>query len=288
MRNSNIDFPFYFNDNSNFKSLDVETTSFVKYSHNNEDIQDILLKIHQPFLLFVRQGKVILSTKKKTRTVNSQEFILVNKGHYVMSESLSENRQFDALLFFINPYFERVLEEKKSEIVKIFNSDLDVFPIKVNQYVKNYLQSFLTLFDDANILLEDADFLKIKAEEFLFYLEKNLFVKLQDKLEKPIAIENDRLKRIVESKWQNHTIKQLAFLVSMSESKFKRKFKEVYKETPGTWIRLNKLKKAKHRLKHTTDKIYLIAIELGFKDEKYFSKLFKKTYGLTPQDFRKG
>jgi len=287
MKNSNIDFPYYFEENKKFKSLDVETTSFVKYTHNNAEIQNILLKIHQPFLLFVRKGQVIFSTKNKTRVVSSKELILVNKGHYIMSENLSEKKEFDALLFFVNPYFIKVLEEKNSEIVKIFKSNLDLLSLKVNNYVESYIQTFLSLFDDENSLLKSENYLKLKANEFLFYLEQNMFIDVESKLKKPETIENERLKKVIENKWEKHSIKQLAFLVCMSESKFKRKFKEVYNETPGKWIREKKLLKAKDRLLNTNDKIYLIAIELGFKDEKYFSKLFKITYGITPNDYRK-
>jgi len=286
MRNSNIDFPFYFKENQKFKKLEVESTSFVKYSHNNAEIQDILLKIHQPFLLFVRKGQVILSTKDKVRNVYPEEFVLINKGHYVMSEYLSEKKEFEALLFFINPYFISVLEENKSDILNILNSNLDVIPLNVNMYVKNYIQTFFTLFDNQNTLVESNDFLKIKAQEFLFYLEKNMFIELPNNLESYDVTENERLKKIIENKWEDHNIKELAFLVHMSESKFKRKFKEVFNQTPGTWIRLKKLQKAQNRLISTDDKIYLIAMDLGFKDEKYFSKLFKKNYGLSPNDYR--
>ncbi|MCL6459470.1 MAG: AraC family transcriptional regulator, partial [Gorillibacterium sp.] len=33
--------------------------------------------------------------------------------------------------------------------------------------------------------------------------------------------------------------------------------------------------------------VYQIAMQKGYKDEKYFSKLFRSQYGLNPSDYRK-
>ncbi|WP_372661356.1 response regulator [Cohnella sp.] len=48
-----------------------------------------------------------------------------------------------------------------------------------------------------------------------------------------------------------------------------------------------KIEKAKKLLKETNDKISTIAEDLGYMHFSYFAKLFKKTAGLTPQEYRK-
>lgn len=286
MKNSKIDFPYYFEGNQKFKSIDIESKAFVQYSHNNNQIQDILLKIHQPFILYVKQGTVILSCKNKVWHVQPNESVIINRGQYIMSEDLSEQDNFDALLFFMNPHFITHLEEKNSDIVEIFRSDIDVFPLRVNSYIKNYIQTFSLLFEEQSSLLNEDDFLELKSKEFLYYLEKNSLEKFDDMYKAAVDDENEKLKEVVENKWNEHSVKELAFLACMSESKFKRRFQELYNSTPGTWIRTKKLQEAKNRLTHTDIKIYLLADDLGFKDAKYFSKLFKETYGLSPAEYR--
>ncbi len=39
-------------------------------------------------------------------------------------------------------------------------------------------------------------------------------------------------------------------------------------------------------LRDSKNKIYTISNSVGFQDEKYFSKQFKRYYGATPKDYR--
>lgn len=48
-----------------------------------------------------------------------------------------------------------------------------------------------------------------------------------------------------------------------------------------------KLSKAERLLKETSFPIVEISKMLGFKDDSYFNKIFKKIYGITPLEFRK-
>ena len=55
----------------------------------------------------------------------------------------------------------------------------------------------------------------------------------------------------------------------------------------GRYLNLVRCAEAKRFLKNTNWKLYSIALEIGFKDEKYFIKVFKKVNGLSPNNFRK-
>lgn len=49
-----------------------------------------------------------------------------------------------------------------------------------------------------------------------------------------------------------------------------------------------RMEKAAFWLKQTNKKIYEITSDLGFQNPQYFSKLFRKHFGITPQEFRDG
>ena len=53
------------------------------------------------------------------------------------------------------------------------------------------------------------------------------------------------------------------------------------------YIQKCRLQKAKKDLTETDRSIAQISEDLGFSTPKYFSVLFKSTYGITPKDFRK-
>lgn len=52
------------------------------------------------------------------------------------------------------------------------------------------------------------------------------------------------------------------------------------------WIHEQLMLEARRRLYHTDETIKEIAHGLGYEDHAYFSRLFRKKTGLTPQQFR--
>ncbi|MFC4597255.1 response regulator transcription factor [Cohnella hongkongensis] len=57
-------------------------------------------------------------------------------------------------------------------------------------------------------------------------------------------------------------------------------------ENLSEYIARLKMEKAAHLLTSSTGKIYEIALQLGYMNPNYFIKVFKKYYGLTPQEYR--
>lgn len=51
-------------------------------------------------------------------------------------------------------------------------------------------------------------------------------------------------------------------------------------------VRLSKAK-AKAMLEHETLRVYKIAEAVGYQDVKYFNRVFKKEFGMTPEEYRK-
>lgn len=47
-----------------------------------------------------------------------------------------------------------------------------------------------------------------------------------------------------------------------------------------------RINQAKQWLLESDEKMYSIALKLGYQDEIYFSKLFKKNVGMTPAEYR--
>lgn len=67
-------------------------------------------------------------------------------------------------------------------------------------------------------------------------------------------------------------------------------FSRVFKETVGVnfikYRQNHKMRYAEYLLDHTHFRLYEIAEKLHYEDERYFSRVFKKHYGLTPKEWR--
>ena len=80
-------------------------------------------------------------------------------------------------------------------------------------------------------------------------------------------------------------ISDLAAECGMSESTFRREFHRYAGISPKQYILDRKINKAKQMLRSGDYPIKEICLILGFYDDAYFSKLFKKTTGLTPMQY---
>jgi AraC-like DNA-binding protein len=80
---------------------------------------------------------------------------------------------------------------------------------------------------------------------------------------------------------------QLAKIANVSETRFRRLFKNVMEMTPGRYIITIRLNAARRLLATTDMLISDIATQVGFWDQSHFVKTFKRERGLTPSEYRK-
>jgi AraC-like DNA-binding protein len=72
----------------------------------------------------------------------------------------------------------------------------------------------------------------------------------------------------------------------MPESSFTRQFRKSVGTSPIAWLRYERIKQAKRRLVDSDDAIKEVARQVGYSDQYFFSKDFKKMTKLTPTQFR--
>lgn len=79
---------------------------------------------------------------------------------------------------------------------------------------------------------------------------------------------------------------ELAQIAGMSESHFSRQFKAAIGTSPIDWLRRERINQAKRRLIESDDPVKEIARQVGYADQFFFSKDFKRMTKLTPTQFR--
>jgi two-component system response regulator YesN len=83
------------------------------------------------------------------------------------------------------------------------------------------------------------------------------------------------------------SLEKLSNLFFFSREHISRKFKQETGLPLSKYMTKLRIQRAKQWLEDTEETIYSISLLLGYQDEKYFSKLFKKVVGLTPFEYRK-
>lgn len=84
------------------------------------------------------------------------------------------------------------------------------------------------------------------------------------------------------------SVAQAAALVAMSGPQFMKTFKRVAGMTLVAYLNHVRLAHGARLLRETSQTIAEIAGAVGFSDQSYFDKRFKRAFGLTPKEFRLG
>ena len=84
----------------------------------------------------------------------------------------------------------------------------------------------------------------------------------------------------------NLSVDRLCLEMAMSHSQLYRKLTALTGYSPNKFIRYIRLSKAKSLLVETDTPVNLIAYDTGFNDSDYFSRAFRKEFGMTPKEFR--
>lgn len=79
---------------------------------------------------------------------------------------------------------------------------------------------------------------------------------------------------------------EIAQMVNMSGSYFSQCFKQYVGQTYTDYVRDIRIERAKEYLRSTTRTIQWIAEQIGYSDEKYFSRLFREHAGILPSEYR--
>jgi AraC-like DNA-binding protein len=82
------------------------------------------------------------------------------------------------------------------------------------------------------------------------------------------------------------TVPNLASMAGLSESHFRRSFKQCFGLAPQEFILQQRLRRAAKFLTETNRPISQIALDCGFGDQSHFSRQFGKFFGETPRSYR--
>ena len=240
-------------------------------------------------LLYTVKGKATLYRSDKKYSLETDDGLMIKCGHYFnhwnKNADASKN---EAVAVHLYPDLIRHVYE--GELPDFMNSDpneqaIAVAPLFKNSFVKAYIDSLLPYFDSPSLI--DEEFMVLKVREMLsmlYKMDSNNIRSLLHDMFNPLAYD---FKKIVKAHiYEDLSIEELAHICNLSLSSFKRKFKEVFSNSPAAYIKSRRLEKAARLLRVDEKRIADIAFDCGFSSVDVFSRSFKKEYGMTPTAYK--
>lgn len=227
-------------------------------------------------LIYVHSGMITINNEKKD--------IIMDRNHYVIyrpfqPQKYSYNACPDSEIYWLHfngVFAERILDElglgfyneikPNGMLPELFRSILDELKRKRRNYKNACNYHFLMILDI-----------------------------LSNNSKKPVkSVSNDKKRAIknmlitIESNIGDYyNTAQLAELCNYAPSTFIKIFKQVTGVPPITYLNDKKLENAAYLLSETDYSVSDISDMQGFRNQFYFSKLFKQKYGVAPLQYRK-
>ena len=264
-------------------------------SHQN-DLTEI--EHHHDFveIVFITKGKGIQVISNNEYEVSEGDIFILQgfQNHYFKDAGKAEmiNVMFDPVkspglvsdeiktidgysaLFILEPryrnrmHFKNMLHLNRVDLAK-------------SEYVLNGMLHELALKEPGYEL-----FLRLKLEEIILFLSRK-YSQISIPKAKSLVRIGKAIHFIETNLYNNIYIQQLADLSFMSIRNFQRIFKEATGLSPNDYLLELRIQHASKLLTETDSAIYSVSEQVGISDWFYFSKAFKKKFGVSPLAYRK-
>lgn len=189
----------------------------------------------------------------------------------------------------IQESMEKILGISKENLKEYYNKiskRKEILVIKTNSLITSHVNEIHRLIITDNIELIKLRTIELLLEEMNYY---DAFFMRKKKYHARNLIEKiERIKILIDEEYnQDFTIKYLSERENISITSLKTCFKEIYGSSIYAYKKQCRMEKSKQLLLKTDLRVYQIAHQVGYLGTEKYTQAFKKTYGLTPTDYRK-
>lgn len=249
-----------------------------------EEIPESVQRIRENYLYGIRMGYREILTEEKIKNISMEEF------KYPVN---LENRMQTAICS------ESSMELKKEcENFLNYTREMKCSPRYIRKTYKKMLAFLENVCHEVNPqayrLLQNQDLEHLASEkltsgelESCFQKAVEMILESKDKKE---DIRNYAIRRAInfirEHYSENISLDMLADRLEITPEYLSTLFNKEVGINFSTFLKRFRISQAKRLLKGTDEKIYSIALQVGYNDPKYFNRVFKEEMGISPGDYR--
>ena len=282
-----INFPEHLFDNNYTDTPDLQIANYEAYKLVSKN----KINLNKNVFSFLLDGQKDIHFSQDIVSIDHTQALLLASGNFLTTELVGAN-SYSCLLFFfsqknINDF---LLKYGHLSNPKDFNKTATSSPyflIQKDNFIIHFINSIQQIYGLNQTISQKI--LELKFEEIMLYLAdkygQSFFVYLHSLL---INERELSFKMVVEKNlYTSLNIDEVAFLCNMSLSTFKRKFTQLYQESPGKWFQLKRLNKAKKLLLNNEATPSEIYMDFGYDSLSNFSTAFKNEFGYSPKNMMK-
>ena len=282
-----INFPEHLFDNNYTDTPDLQIANYEAYKLVSKN----KINLNKNVFSFLLDGQKDIHFSNDIVSIDHTQALLLASGNFLTTEIVGAN-SYSCLLFFFS---QKNIKDFLLKYGHLFNpNDLNkaaasspYFLIKKDNFIIHFINSIQQIYGLNQTISQKI--LELKFEEIMLYLAdkygQSFFVYLHSLL---INERELSFKMVIEKNlYTSLNIDEVAFLCNMSLSTFKRKFIQLYQESPGKWFQLKRLNKAKKLLLNNEATPSEIYMDFGYDSLSNFSTAFKNEFGYSPKNMMK-
>lgn len=251
------------------------------YQHSDDSIVMALTHRHHKIeMYYLMKGNVDYYVDDRVYNVSPGCFVIISPGVFHRTQTISETR-------------ERIL----------INFDIEMISEKARALLDECLRETMLCIPETNRLAIENLLAKLENEYGSY--QKNKEVLLEAYLTELLALVNRYSKREIKNvdtvdkivievaEYINNnynqklTLKEISRRFNISDAYLSRKFKSVIGTELNNYIQFIRVEKAKELLRQTSMSVTKVSEQCGFDDSNYFSVVFKRLEGCSPNNYIK-
>lgn len=261
---------------------------FEKMILKNFDRMPKLFSEKEACFMYLQEGSFQLRTPERVLHLQEKDGLLAKCSDYFFEQTKNDhqkNTKTKGIGIYLYPSIVKELFGFDLSISD-FKTDYDATKVNINHLIDSFIDGIDFLLDNPSI--SNDSMIRIKLKEFLLLLSKTENApSLLDFVSSLFKSHEYDFKKIIDQNiYSDLLVGELARLCGMSISTFQRTFHNVYKQTPSKYILQQRMTKAKKMLGNKNKRISEIAYDCGYRSTSTFNRLFKKSFDLSPSEFR--
>lgn len=285
----------FLTDENQVEQIEGMTTEY-PYCLHERDLTECIIPWHwheELELGYIQEGSSKIITVGAQYTVRQGDGFFINSNVMDMKENAEPGRRVLEINHIFHPvflsgHFKSLFERKYLNPV-IHDQQIEVYIIRKGRSTSDKILTNLRRLKDLQAQ-ENTEFQtrNILSETWLLLLED-----IHTNHKAGVALKSEQTDRIrsMLSFIHNHyreriTIGRIADASGVSEREAARCFRKNLNQSPIEYLLSYRLNEAKKLLLSSDLPITEICYQCGFSESSYFGKIFRRTYGVTPTEYR--